>query len=87
VEELAGWLAQTRNDLEPPALALAPQVADVLEVLAGEPETLFARMSGSGATCYALCAGDYEAETLAERLEAMRPDWWVERCRLGGPWA
>lgn len=87
VEELAGWLGSTRNDLEPPAIALAPEVADVLDTLAGEPETLFSRMSGSGATCFALCAGDYEAETLAERLEAMRPGWWVERCRLGGPWA
>lgn len=86
VEELAGWLGTTRNDLEPPALSLAPEVGDVLETLAGEPETLFARMSGSGATCFALCAGDYEAETLAERLEALRPDWWVQRCRLGGPW-
>jgi 4-diphosphocytidyl-2-C-methyl-D-erythritol kinase len=86
VEELAGWLRTTRNDLEPPALALAPAVGDVLATLADEPETLIARMSGSGATCFALCAGDYEAETLAERIEAMRPDWWVERCRLGGPW-
>jgi 4-diphosphocytidyl-2-C-methyl-D-erythritol kinase len=87
VEELAGWLRLTRNDLEPPALALAPAVGDVLATLADEPETLVARMSGSGATCFALCAGDYEAETLAERIEAMRPDWWVERCRLGGPWS
>ncbi|WP_304166052.1 4-(cytidine 5'-diphospho)-2-C-methyl-D-erythritol kinase [Phenylobacterium aquaticum] len=86
VEELAGWLRTTRNDLEPPALALAPEIGDVLATLADEPETLIARMSGSGATCFALCAGDYEAETLAERIEAMRPDWWVERCRLGGPW-
>lgn len=86
VEELAGWLTTTRNDLEAPALALAPTVADVLETLAGEPETLFSRMSGSGATCFALCSGDYEAETLAERLEALRPGWWVRRCRLGGPW-
>lgn len=87
IEELAGWLGSTRNDLEAPAIALTPEVADVLETLAGEPETLFSRMSGSGATCFALCAGDYEAETLAERLEAMRPGWWVKRCRLGGPWA
>lgn len=86
VEELAGWLRATRNDLEPPALAMAPQIGDVLATLADEPETLIARMSGSGATCFALCAGDYEAETLAERIEALRPDWWVERCRLGGPW-
>ncbi len=38
-----------------------------------------------GATCFALCAGDIEAESLAERIEQMRPDWWVKRCRLGGP--
>ena len=86
VEELAGWLALTRNDLEAPAVAAAPQVGDVLATLADEPEALIARMSGSGATCFALCAGDVEAEGLAERIEAMRPGWWVRRCRLGGPW-
>lgn len=86
VEELAGWLASARNDLEAPAIAAAPEIGDVLATLADEPETLFARMSGSGATCFALCAGDVEAEGLAERIEAMRPEWWVRRCRLGGPW-
>ncbi|MDR3509050.1 MAG: 4-(cytidine 5'-diphospho)-2-C-methyl-D-erythritol kinase [Caulobacteraceae bacterium] len=82
--EVAAFLALCRNDLEPPAVALAPAIGDVLETLWGEPETLLARVSGSGATCFALCAGDIEAEGLAERLEAMRPDWWVRRCRLGG---
>jgi 4-diphosphocytidyl-2-C-methyl-D-erythritol kinase len=86
VEELAAWLAATRNDLEAPAVSLAPEAGVVLETLAGEPETLLARMSGSGATCFALCAGDIEAEALAERLEAIEPRWWVRRCRLGGPW-
>jgi 4-diphosphocytidyl-2-C-methyl-D-erythritol kinase len=86
-EELAGVLAACRNDLEPPAVRLTPAIGDVLETLRGEPETLLARVSGSGATCFALCAGDIEAEGLAERLEQMRPDWWVRRCRLGGPWA
>lgn len=86
VEELAAWLALQRNDLQGPAVGLEPQIADVLASLEDEPETLLARMTGSGATCFALCAGDYEAESLAERLEAMRPNWWVKRCRLGGPW-
>ena len=54
--------------------------------LAASPLALLARMSGSGATCFALCPGDLEAEQLAERIEALRPDWWVRRCRLGGPW-
>jgi len=85
--ELAGWLATQRNDLEAPAIAVEPQVGAVLETLAGERETLLARVSGSGGTCFALCAGDIEAEGLAERIEAIAPHWWVRRCRLGGPWA
>ncbi len=86
VEEVCAWLAGfTRNDLQPPAVALEPRIGQVLDLLADEPETLLARMSGSGATCFALCAGDIEAEGLAERIEQMRPDWWVKRCRLGGP--
>jgi 4-diphosphocytidyl-2-C-methyl-D-erythritol kinase len=84
-EELAGFLALCRNDLEAPAASLAPAIGDVLETLRSEPETLLARVSGSGATCFALCAGDIEAKTLTERLERMRPGWWVRRCRLGGP--
>jgi len=84
--ELAGWLSGQRNDLEASAIAVAPEVGAVLETLAGEPETLLARVSGSGGACFALCAGDIEAEGLAERIEAMAPLWWVQRCRLGGPW-
>jgi 4-diphosphocytidyl-2-C-methyl-D-erythritol kinase len=86
VEELAAWLGAMRNDLQAPAIALAPEIGDVLETLADEPETLLARMSGSGATCFALCASDIEADALAERVTGMRPGWWVRRCRLGGPW-
>lgn len=84
--EAAAWLATQRNDLEVPAIAVEPAVGTVLETLAGEPETLLARVSGSGGTCFALCAGDIEAEGLAERIEALAPGWWVRRCRLGGPW-
>jgi 4-diphosphocytidyl-2-C-methyl-D-erythritol kinase len=86
-EEMAGFLADCRNDLETPAVRLTPLIGEVLETLRGEPETLLGRLSGSGATCFALCASDIEAEGLAERLERMRPDWWVRRCRLGGDWA
>ena len=85
-QEVAGFLAYCRNDLEAPAVALTPAIGEALETLRDEPEVLLARMSGSGATCFALCAGDIEAEGLTERLEQMRPDWWVRRCRLGGPW-
>ena len=84
--ELAAWLAGRRNDLQGAAIAAAPEVGDVLETLGGEPECLLARVSGSGGTCFALCRNDYDAEGLAERIEALAPAWWVQRCRLGGPW-
>lgn len=85
-QELAAWLVGLRNDLEAAAVAVAPEVGAVLDTLRDEPETLLARVSGSGGTCFALCAGDIEAEGLAERIEAIAPTWWVKRCRLGGPW-
>jgi 4-diphosphocytidyl-2-C-methyl-D-erythritol kinase len=84
--ELAAWLARQRNDLEHAAVVVEPIVGDVLETLRGEPECLLARVSGSGGTCFALCRSDIEAESLAERIEALVPRWWVQRCRLGGPW-
>jgi 4-diphosphocytidyl-2-C-methyl-D-erythritol kinase len=84
--ELAGWLSLQRNDLQAAALATEPAVGMVLDALAGEPETLLARVSGSGGACFALCDGDIEAEGLAERIGELAPDWWVQRCRLGGPW-
>jgi 4-diphosphocytidyl-2-C-methyl-D-erythritol kinase len=84
--EVAAWLALRRNDLEAPASLLVPQIGEVLDTLRGEPETLLGRLSGSGATAFALCGSDIEAEGLAERLGQMRPNWWIRRCRLGGPW-
>jgi len=84
LEELAAVLAaSTRNDLEPPAVALEPAIGAMLERLRAAPEALFARMSGSGATGFALCAGEMEAQSLAQTLGAERPEWWVKPCRLG----
>jgi 4-diphosphocytidyl-2-C-methyl-D-erythritol kinase len=84
---LAQVLAVTRNDLEAPAVALEPAIGQVLDALRGAPEALFARMSGSGSACFAICPRENAAGALAARLQAARPDWWVKACRLGGPWA
>lgn len=86
VAELASWLATQSNDLEAAAIAVAPKVGEVLATLRDEPEALLARVSGSGGACFALCPDDIAAETLAERIEAIAPQWWVKHCRLGGPW-
>jgi 4-diphosphocytidyl-2-C-methyl-D-erythritol kinase len=84
--ELAAWLAGRRNDLEAPACAVEPAVAAVLDALAKAPETLLARVSGSGGTCFALCASEGEARALARRIAEQAPGWWVRPCTLGGPW-
>jgi len=77
--DLAAFLAiKTRNDLEPPAKAIAPVIADVLAALAGLPGVRLARMSGSGATCFGLFDDRAAADVAGARLAADHPGWWVE---------
>jgi 4-diphosphocytidyl-2-C-methyl-D-erythritol kinase len=82
--QVAVFLAACRNDLEASAVALAPQIGECLEILCARPEPLLARMSGSGATCFAICADHAAASALAERLQAEHPHWWVRACVIGG---
>jgi len=87
LDDLISALEATRNDLEAPAIALRPEIARVLSILKAQPETAFARMSGSGATCFALCRSDEDALELSRRLDGLMsatwPDIWVRACRLG----
>lgn len=83
VEDLAVCLARCRNDLEPAAVALRPEIGAALAWLRARPETRLARMSGSGATVFALCRGPAEARRLAADAAAARPDWWTAACALG----
>jgi 4-diphosphocytidyl-2-C-methyl-D-erythritol kinase len=82
--EVAAFLTACRNDLEPPARHLQPAIGELLDALTGQPETLLARMSGSGATCFSLCADAAAAAALASRLARARPGWWVRPCKLAG---
>ena len=86
VEQLVELMGRLRNDLQAPAIALNPVIGEALDLLGAGGESLLARVSGSGATCFALCAGPEAAASLAARIVSVRPDWWVRPCRLGGPW-
>jgi 4-diphosphocytidyl-2-C-methyl-D-erythritol kinase len=69
-----------RNDLEAPARAIAPVIGEVLAALAAQPGVKLARMSGSGATCFALFE---TAEASAAAAAAVkRPDWWCIETHL-----
>lgn len=71
-----------RNDLERPAMALAPAVADILGALKGRAGLKVARMSGSGATCFALFDDDAAMGRAADAIRAERPDWWTMETRI-----
>lgn len=77
VDHLVDWLSETRNDLQPPAEAIAAEVADVMAVLADLQGCRFARMSGSGATCFGLFATDDAATDAGKALAAVQPAWWI----------
>ena len=74
---LVSILAARRNDLEIPAIRIQVVIADVLEALQASPDCLLARMSGSGATCFALFGSAGAAHDVAQRMQADHPGWWV----------
>ncbi len=78
---LARALMPCRNDLTEAAIGLVPEIAAVLARLGRLPGSLLARMSGSGATCFALFANRAGAEEARALVAAAEPRWW---CAAGG---
>lgn len=76
-QSMAGWLKTQRNDLELPAMAIAPVIGEVLANLAACPRALLARMSGSGATCFALFGSAIDAKAASDAIGAANPGWWT----------
>ena len=62
-----------RNDLEPPAIELVPQIGPVLAWLSVQAGARFVRMCGSGATCFALFDGEQARDAAADGLPR---EWW-----------
>ena len=79
-----GWIAAQTNDLEPAALVVAPVIGVVLATLRRHaPPDALVRMSGSGATCFALLADREAAAQLMIAVNAAQPDWWARATILG----
>jgi 4-diphosphocytidyl-2-C-methyl-D-erythritol kinase len=77
---IADWVTALKlvpNDLEAPALRIQPAIGEVLSELGASDGALLARMSGSGATCFALFSNSGEADRAAQKLRADHPQWWV----------
>jgi 4-diphosphocytidyl-2-C-methyl-D-erythritol kinase len=81
--DVIALLKATSNDLEAPARSFAPAIDDVLEELARMPGVEFGRMSGSGATCFAIFEEDASAGMAATALSHSHPHWWVQATQIG----
>ncbi|MFG1361206.1 4-(cytidine 5'-diphospho)-2-C-methyl-D-erythritol kinase [Xanthobacter pseudotagetidis] len=81
-EALLAAIRALPNDLEPPALALAPAIGAAKVLLAAGPQATLVRMSGSGATVFALTADCRTAAALARRVKTAEPSWWVKPTML-----
>lgn len=75
---------QTTNSLQRQAVALCPEIREVLDQLGSLDSATLVRMSGSGATCFALFETLEQAEKAAELLSQRRPQWWVHADRIIG---
>ena len=70
-------LEQIPNDLEKPALKVQPIIGDVLATLRTCSGAKLGRMSGSGATCFAIFGSAAEAQAAGQQISAAHPGWWV----------
>jgi 4-diphosphocytidyl-2-C-methyl-D-erythritol kinase len=73
--------AKGRNDLDPAAISLCPAIADVLAALR-QTSAEMVRMSGSGATCFALYRSHEVIQKAAEKLASEHPGWWQMQGKL-----
>jgi 4-diphosphocytidyl-2-C-methyl-D-erythritol kinase len=76
---MTGWLEvaiEGSNDLEAPARAVAPIIGAVIDSLAAQPGVTLARMSGSGATCFALFDNEAARTAAAQAIRSTQPSWW-----------
>jgi len=76
-EGLKKWLVSRRNDLEGPAKDLAQDISTCLSQLEFHTPGSFVAMSGSGATCFALCSSIGQARNSVEKISRNFPSWWV----------
>jgi 4-diphosphocytidyl-2-C-methyl-D-erythritol kinase len=86
VRAFISWLNETtRNSLQSPAMSMHPDITKTLAALQAVAGARLIRMSGSGATCFALFDSMELADAAARDVAAQNPDWWVRTSFLGEP--
>ena len=81
--DLTALLHASRNDLEPPAFAIAPVIGAALAALRADPSCRLSRMSGSGATVFGLFDTCRAAAAAGKAIAADHPGWWIKPTMIG----
>ena len=79
VHELVEEIKKRNNDLYKPALTLLPEISEIVSMLEASDNCLFARMSGSGATCFGIYPNAMSANAASAQIKVFHPKWWVEK--------
>lgn len=81
----AGWqslIKTTQNDLQPVAESMVPEVMQIIDMLKSTSEVITVRMTGSGATCFALYPSLVEAQIAELKLREEQPNWWIQAAKV-----
>lgn len=81
-QQLLNFIKKQRNDLQESAISKIPIIADAIKGLEGTRGAELVRMSGSGATVFALYPDAESATEAAEMIQSQKPSWWVRACVL-----
>jgi 4-diphosphocytidyl-2-C-methyl-D-erythritol kinase len=84
VAALLDYMRTQGNDLERPAVALVPRIAEIKAALLAQPGCSIALMSGSGPTCSGIFGTAMQADAAAAALHRAEPGWWIAATRLAG---
>lgn len=84
LDRLVIWLEENGNDLEAPAMAIEPVIKSVIDELRATSGCRLARMSGSGATCFALYDNPFDSAEAVAALKENNSNWWVTATRFLG---
>lgn len=77
-QQFVSFLDGCKNQLEPNAIKLVPQIEEILGVLARQNGCLLSRMTGSGSTCFGIFNSDSELNNALEKISREYPNWWVQ---------
>jgi 4-diphosphocytidyl-2-C-methyl-D-erythritol kinase len=77
LEDWVEVIAAGSNDLEAPAARIQPVIGEVLAALSAANGAWLARMSGSGATCFAIFENTADAQRAGQKIQLDHPQWWV----------